>query len=88
MAIAILQQYKGKIMCYLITHVPSISNTSLFANKSLKIPNGQAESVNQRRTDNTMAKRKKYKTTNNDLQSILIKLKQLSNTNLNRNRVS
>ena len=39
---------------------------------SLKIPTGQSESVNQRRTDNTMAKRKR---TNNDLQSIHIKLK-------------
>jgi hypothetical protein len=29
--------------------------------KSLKIPNGQSESVYQRRTDNTMAKRKSTK---------------------------
>ena len=29
--------------------------------KSLKIPKGQSESVNQRRTDNTMAKRKVQK---------------------------
>jgi hypothetical protein len=35
--------------------------------KSLKIPKGQSESVYRRRTDNTMAKRKKYKRTNNDL---------------------
>jgi hypothetical protein len=34
--------------------------------KSLKIPKRQSESVN-RRTDNTMAKRKKYKRTNNDI---------------------
>jgi len=40
--------------------------------KSLKIPKGQSESVNRRRTDNTMAKRKK---TSNDLQNIHIKLK-------------
>jgi len=40
--------------------------------KSLKIPKGQSESVNRRRTDNTMAKRKR---TNNDLQNIHIKLK-------------
>ena len=32
--------------------------------KSLKIPKGLSEAVNQRRTDNTMAKR-----TNNDLQN-------------------
>ena len=38
---------------------------SLFK-KSLKIPKGWSESVN-RRTDNTMAKKKKYKRTNNDL---------------------
>ena len=41
-------------------------------NKSLKIPNGQSESVYRRRTDNTTAKRKR---TNNDLQNIHIKLK-------------
>jgi hypothetical protein len=29
--------------------------------KSLKIPKGRSESVNRRRTDNTMAKRKKDK---------------------------
>jgi hypothetical protein len=34
--------------------------------KSLKIPKRQSESIN-RRTDNTMAKRKKYKRTNNDI---------------------
>ncbi len=43
--------------------------------KSLKILKGQSESVYQRRTDNTMAKRKKYKRTNNDQQNIHIKLK-------------
>jgi len=37
--------------------------------KSLKIPKEQPESVYRRRTDNTMAKRKKYKRTNNDLQN-------------------
>ena len=42
--------------------------------KSLKIPKGQSESV-YRRTENTMAKKKKYKWTNNDLQNIHIKLK-------------
>ena len=46
-----------------------------FIKKGLKIPQGQSESVYQRRTDNTMAKRKKYKRTNNDLQNIHIKLK-------------
>jgi hypothetical protein len=34
-----------------------------------------SESVNQRRTDNTLTKRKKYKGINNDLQNIHIKLK-------------
>ena len=42
--------------------------------KSLKIPKGLSESVYRRRTDNTMAK-KKYKRTSNNLQSIHIKLK-------------
>ena len=42
--------------------------------KSLKIPKRSSESV-YRRTDNTMAKRKKYKRTNNDIQNIHIKLK-------------
>ena len=32
-----------------------------FGRKSLKVPKGQAESVNQRRTDNTIAKRKSTK---------------------------
>ena len=40
--------------------------------KSLKIPKRSSESVNRRRTDNTMAKRKR---TNNDLQNTHIKLK-------------
>jgi hypothetical protein len=40
--------------------------------KILKIPKGQSETVYRRRTDNTMAKRKR---TNNDLQNIHIKLK-------------
>jgi len=35
----------------------------------------ESESVYRRKTDNTMAKRKKYKRTNNDLQNIHIKLK-------------
>jgi hypothetical protein len=42
--------------------------------KSLKIPKRKSEYVN-RRTENTMAKRKKDKRTNNDLQNIHIKLK-------------
>jgi len=41
----------------------------------LKLPKGQLKSVNRRRTDNTIAKRKRTKRTNNDLQSIHIKLK-------------
>jgi len=40
--------------------------------KSLKTPKGLSESVNRRRADNTMAKRK---STNNDHQNIHIKLK-------------
>jgi hypothetical protein len=36
--------------------------------KTLTKPKGQSESVYRRRTDNTMAKRKKHKRTNNDLQ--------------------
>jgi len=43
--------------------------------KSLKIPKGYSEAINQRRTDNTMAKKKKYKRTNNNLQNITQKLK-------------
>jgi hypothetical protein len=43
--------------------------------KSLKIPKGQTEFVYPRRTDNTMAKRKKQKRTNNDQKDIHIKLK-------------
>jgi hypothetical protein len=44
----------------------------IFLKKSLKIPKGQSEAVNRRRTDNTMAKRKR---TNYDLQNIHRKLK-------------
>jgi len=43
--------------------------------KSLKIPKRQSDYVYRRRTDNTMAKRKKYKRANNDQQNIHIKLK-------------
>ena len=43
--------------------------------KSLKIPKGISESINRRRTDNTMAKRKKDKRANNDLQNITHKTK-------------
>ena len=42
---------------------------SLYVKKSLKIANGQSEATN-RRAENTMDKRKKDKTTNNDLQII------------------
>ena len=48
--------------------------TSYLNSVTLK-PKGQSESVYRRRTDNTMAKRKKYKRTNNDLQNMHIKLK-------------
>jgi hypothetical protein len=40
-----------------IDDVRSLNNSK----KSLKIPKGQYESVNQRRTDNTMTKRKRTK---------------------------
>ena len=43
--------------------------------ESLKIPNGQSESQYRRRTEKAMAKRKKDKTANSDLQDIHIKLK-------------
>ena len=43
--------------------------------KSLKIPNELSDSVNRKRTDNTIAKRKKSKRTNNDLQDITHKTK-------------
>ena len=52
-------------------HIPELG----YGKKSVKIPKRQSEYVNRRRTDNTMAKRKKYKGTNNDLQNIHIKLK-------------
>jgi len=52
--------------------------------KSLNIPNGQSESVS-RRTDNTMAKRKKDKRTKkHDLQNITQKTS--SNTNSSKRR--
>jgi hypothetical protein len=45
---------------------------NIYKKKSWKIPKGQVESVNLRRTDNTMAKRKM---TNNDLQNTTDKTK-------------
>jgi hypothetical protein len=45
------------------------------ANLELLIDTKGAESVFRRRIDNTMAKRKKYKWTKNDLQNIHIKLR-------------
>ena len=39
----------------------------------------QSEAVNQRRTDNTMVKRKKVKRTNNDLQNITHKQSEAVN---------
>ena len=47
--------------------------------KSLKIPKGQSETVKRRRTDNTMAKRKKVKRTNNDLQNFTHKQSEAVN---------
>ena len=41
----------------------------------MKIPKGYSESVNRRRTDNTMTKRKGDKRTNNEIQNTHIKLK-------------
>ena len=44
----------------------------IFVKKRLKIPKGQSEAVNRRKTDNTMVKRKR---TNNDLQNTTQKTK-------------
>jgi hypothetical protein len=52
-------EYVGDVI--ILTHVIKYK-------KSLEIPKGQSEPVNRRRTYNTMAKRKKHKRTNNDLQ--------------------
>ena len=52
------------------------TNISTNNKKSLKIPKGQSEAVNRRRTDNTMAKRKRKKErSSNDLQSTTQKTK-------------
>ena len=45
--------------------------------KSYKIPKGQSEAVNGRRTDNTIDKTKGTKRTNNDLQNTTQKTKDL-----------
>jgi hypothetical protein len=58
-----------------LCHILEIWQSYSWWKKSLKIPKGQSESVYRRTTDNTMAKRKKYKRTNNDLQNMHIKLK-------------
>ena len=47
----------------------------LFCKRVLNIPKEQSEAVN-RRADNTMAKRKREKKTNNDLQNIKLKIEQ------------
>ena len=44
----------------------------IFVKERLKIPKGQSEAVNRRKTDNTMVKRKR---TNNDLQNTTQKTK-------------
>jgi hypothetical protein len=49
--------------------------------KCLKMPKRQSEEVNRRRTDNTLAKNKKNKMTNNDLQNITQKTKEISRKN-------
>jgi hypothetical protein len=43
--------------------------------KSLKIPKGKSEAMNQRRTDKTMVKMKNDKRTNNDLERTTEKTK-------------
>ena len=48
--------------------------------KCLKMPKRQSEEVN-RRTDNTLAKNKKNKMTNNDLQNITQKTKEITRKN-------
>jgi hypothetical protein len=48
---------------------------SFIYKKELKILKGQSESAYRRRIDNRMAKKKKYKGTNNDQQNVHIKLK-------------
>ena len=57
-------------LCSITTHNKTTQKT-----KDMSHGTHQKKSVYRRRTDNTMAKRKKYKRTNNDLQSIHIKLK-------------
>ena len=53
---------------------------------SLKIPKGQSESINQRRTDNTMDQKTKDKKTNNDLQNTTHKTKDGATTNPTKRR--
>ena len=52
-----------------------IKNWATRTQEELEDTNGVIRIVYRRRTDNTMAKRKNYKRTNNDLQNIHIKLK-------------
>jgi hypothetical protein len=59
------------IVCWHFTRNHWISK---YVKKSLKIPNGQSESVNRRRTEHTMAKRKTTKR-QNDLQNTTQKTK-------------
>ena len=54
-----------------MTNKDEASNCVQITKKSLNMPKKYSESVNRRRTDNTMAKR-----TNNDLQNIYIKLQE------------
>ena len=61
--------------CYFFGLFAVRLNFLQISKKSLKIPKAYLESVNLIRTDNTMAKRKKCKRTNNDLQNIHVKLK-------------
>ena len=59
----------------------SRNNDPTIDKKSLKIPKGYSESVNRRRTDNTMAKRKRTKGQTTNYKTLHTKLKVLQKAN-------
>jgi len=62
--------------CMLYVQIISCYRIYIYLNKEIyPIPQMSKLFVYRRRTDNTMAKRKKYKRTNNDLQNITHKTK-------------
>ena len=68
----------NRVRLHIISQIPMAVSDGFCEipfNESLKMPKGYSKSINQGRTYTTLAKRKKDKRTNNDLQNITHKTK-------------